>query len=71
MTLPNTPAFPTRIRGGRLLAVVASTALLLGGVATTLAHDDDDDAADLLHAIKKAKLVDLSHPWENTSPVAS
>ena len=71
MTLPNTPAFPTRIRGRRLLAVVASTALLLGGIATTLAHDNDDGAADLLHAIKKAKLVDLSHPWEITSPVAS
>jgi kynurenine formamidase len=71
MTLPNTSVFPTRIRGGRLLAVVASTGLLLGGVATTLAHDDDDSAADLLHAIKKAKLVDLSHAWANDSPVAS
>jgi len=31
----------------------------------------DDDADDLLNTIKKARLIDLSHNWENSSPVAS
>ena len=31
----------------------------------------DDDADDLLKTVKKARLIDLSHNWENGSPVAS
>jgi len=31
----------------------------------------DDDADDLLKTVKKARLIDLSHNWENSSPVAS
>src|SRR5262244_4003572 len=31
----------------------------------------DDDGDDLLKAVKKARLIDLSHNWEITSPVAS
>jgi kynurenine formamidase len=31
----------------------------------------DDDADDLLKTVKKARLIDLSHNWEITSPVAS
>ena len=63
MALPNALAFPMRIRAGRSLAVAAFAAFLLGGAAPALAHDDD--AEDLLRAIKRSKLVDLSHPWEN------
>jgi kynurenine formamidase len=31
----------------------------------------DNDSDDLLKAVKKARLIDLSHNWEITSPVAS
>jgi kynurenine formamidase len=52
----------------RLCAVLAATALLAApGLAA--AHDDDG-ADDLLRLIKRSRLVDLSHPWENDSPVA-
>ena len=66
MTLHRSSPFPRRARTA--LALIATTALLAG--AAPAIAEDDDDAADLLRAIKKAKLVDLSHPWENESPVA-
>jgi len=55
----------------RASPAVALTALLLAG-APALADNDDDDrhAETLLHIIKKARLVDLSHTWEITSPIA-
>jgi hypothetical protein len=43
--------------------LVALAALLLAG-APALADDDDRHAETLLHAIKKARLVDLSHTWD-------
>jgi kynurenine formamidase len=53
------------------VALVALAAFLLAG-APTLADDDDDDrrTETLLHLIKKARLVDLSHTWEIESPIA-
>jgi len=33
-------------------------------------HDDSDRTDDLLKAIKKARLIDLSHTWTQTSPIA-
>jgi kynurenine formamidase len=52
----------------RLCALLAATALLAApGLA---AADDDDGTEDLLRLIKRSRLVDLSHPWENESPVA-
>lgn len=66
MTLHRSSPFPLSTPTG--LALVAAIALLAG--AAPAIADDDDDAADLLRAIKKAKLVDLSHPWEKESPVA-
>lgn len=52
------------------LAIVAGmfAALCAISSASALAHDDSDD---LLKAVKKARLIDLSHNWEITSPVAS
>jgi kynurenine formamidase len=50
--------------------LVALAALLLAG-APALADDDDRHAETLLHAIKKARLVDLSHTWDKDSPIAS
>ena len=49
--------------------LVALAALLLAG-APALADDDDRHAETLLHAIKKARLVDLSHTWDKNSPIA-
>jgi kynurenine formamidase len=57
-----------RNTGWSFAALVAAVSML-ACAAPALA--DDDDAEDLLRAIKKSKLVDLSHPWENESPVAS
>ena len=37
----------------------------------TPASDNDDRTDDLLRAIKKSRLVDLSHPWEIDSPIAA
>jgi kynurenine formamidase len=34
-------------------------------------HDDSDRTDDLLKAIKKSRLIDLSHTWTNSSPIAS
>jgi len=34
-------------------------------------HDNDDRTDDLLKAIRKARLIDLSHTWSNNSPIAS
>src|SRR5260370_31740038 len=31
----------------------------------------DDDSGQLLSTLKRARLIDLSHNWEITSPVAS
>ena len=50
----------------RLLA-----ALLLSLVPFSPAFSNDSDRTDdLLKAIKKARLIDLSHTWEIASPVA-
>src|SRR5260221_10213897 len=38
--------------------------------APALADDDSGSARELLRTIKKARLIDLSHTWEITSPVA-
>ena len=57
------------------LSVLAAvfTALCLVAPVPALADDDHDDsksARELLRAVKKAHLIDLSHTWEITSPVA-
>jgi kynurenine formamidase len=56
----------------RLLAAGLAAGVLTVAAPIALAHDDDSDRIDdLLRAIKRAKLIDLSHNWEITSPVAS
>ena len=55
-----------------LVGVIATLCL----VAPTSAladndHDDSRSARDLLRAVKKARLIDLSHTWEISSPIAS
>jgi kynurenine formamidase len=34
-------------------------------------HDDSDRTDDLLKAVRKARLIDLSHTWDKFSPIAS
>jgi kynurenine formamidase len=49
----------------------AFAALFLASPAPALADDDHSgNARELLRAVKKARLIDLSHTWEITSPVA-
>ena len=51
--------------------VVALAALLLAGAPALADNDDGRSAETLLHLIKKARLVDLSHTWDKHSPIAS
>lgn len=64
----------------RAAAAVLAGALLLAPGATVVAHNDrdndrhhaggrDGDAA-LWHAIRNARVIDLSHTWDNNSPIA-
>jgi kynurenine formamidase len=48
-------------------------ALLLSFLPFTAAfsHDDSDRTEDLLKAVRKARLIDLSHTWDKFSPIAS
>jgi len=51
--------------------VGAFAALCLASSAPAFADDDHSgNARELLRAVKKARLIDLSHTWEITSPVA-
>jgi kynurenine formamidase len=50
-------------------SAVACAALVLAG-APALADDDHRHTESLLHVLKKARLVDLSHTWDKNSPVA-
>ena len=60
------PRFRTH-RSARAILAGAFAAFCL----TAPALADDDSARELLRTIKKARLIDLSHNWEITSPVAS
>ena len=66
-------SLPYRRSARAVLAGVLAT-LYLMSPTPALAHDDRDDsgsARELLRIVKKARLIDLSHTWEITSPVAS
>jgi len=39
-------------------------------VPIVIAHDDSDRLDDLLHSVKRARIIDLSHTWEIESPIA-
>ena len=62
-------AAPYRCSACAILAG-AFAALCLASPAPTLADDDSGNVRELLRAVKKARLIDLSHTWEITSPVA-
>ena len=67
MALQRSSPFAFSTRTGLALFAALS---LLAGAAPAIA-DNDDDTEDLLRLIKKSRVVDLSHPWEIESPVAS
>ena len=64
------PRFRTH-RSARAILAGALAAFCLTPFAPALADDDSGNASELLRTIKKARLIDLSHNWEITSPVAS
>jgi kynurenine formamidase len=49
-------------------AAVVATAIVVAPMVT--AHDDSDRLDDLLHSVKRARIIDLSHTWEIESPIA-
>jgi kynurenine formamidase len=57
-------------RSARAILAGAFAAFCLTQFAPALADDDSGNARELLRTIKKARLIDLSHTWEITSPVA-
>src|SRR5467141_4085966 len=50
---------------------IAGAAVLALAPFTSVLAEDSDRVGDLLRTIKKARLIDLSHNWEITSPVAA
>lgn len=52
-------------------AVAAVVAIAVVAAPIVIAHDDSDRLDDLLNSVKRARIIDLSHTWEITSPVAS
>src|SRR5438034_4562420 len=51
---------------------LASAAILLSLASLTAAYAEDSDrVGEFLRATRKARLIDLSHNWEITSPVAA
>src|SRR6266446_5686721 len=53
----------------RLVTIASAAVLALAPFASAFA--DNSDADDLLRAIKRARLIDLSHTWEITSPISN
>ena len=59
------------IRGTAAYTLAAAVAAAVVAVPIVIAHDDSDRLDDLLHSVKRARIIDLSHSWEITSPIAS
>jgi kynurenine formamidase len=53
----------------RFVTLAGAAVLVLAPFASAFAGDSDR-VGDLLRTVKKARLIDLSHDWEITSPVA-
>jgi kynurenine formamidase len=54
-----------------MFKAVAMLALLLMPFTTAFADNESGDVGAFVHMLKKARLIDLSHTWEITSPIAS
>ena len=64
------PTFRT-LRSARAILAGACAAFCLTQFAPALADDDSGQIQSFLSTLKRARLIDLSHNWEITSPVAS
>src|SRR5258706_15778 len=64
------PRFRT-LRSARAILAGAFAAFCLTPFAPVLAEDDSGQIQSFLSTLKSARLIDLSHNWEITSPVAS
>ncbi len=64
------PRFRT-LRSARAILAGAFAAFCLTPFAPVLADDDSGQIQSFLSTLKSARLIDLSHNWEITSPVAS
>ena len=64
------PTFRT-LRSARAILAGACAAFCLTQFAPALADDDSGQIQSFLNTLKRARLIDLSHNWEITSPVAS
>ena len=64
------PTFRTH-RSARAILLGSFAAFCLTQFAPALADDDSGNVRELLRAVKKARLIDLSHTWDKNSPIAS
>lgn len=67
--LKSVPHQPPRRLAHPLVAALAA-AIVAAAAPMASADDDSDRVDDLLRTVKRARIVDLSHTWEITSPVA-
>src|SRR5712692_3218375 len=58
-------------RSARAILAGTLAAFCLTQFAPALADEDSGNARELLRAVKKARLIDLSHTWDKNSPIAS
>jgi kynurenine formamidase len=65
------PVFRRDSFSTRTLLAGTFAVLCLASPALTLADDDHEGTRNLLRAVKKARVIDLSHTWDKHSPIAS
>ncbi len=53
-----------------LVAALAAATVAVAAPAAVADDDDDDRVGDLLRAVKRARIIDLSHTWDTKSPIA-
>ena len=69
-TLKPVPHEQPRRSASPLIAVLA--AAIVAAAAPMASADDGSDRVDnLLRTVKRARIIDLSHTWDTTSPIAS
>ena len=62
---------PGKSRRRMFAAVAAALTLAAAGVGVAHENDGAEKSQDLLKQVKQARVIDLSHAWEITSPIAS
>ena len=66
------PHVPSRRIAHRLVAALAVAAVAAATpIAPAFADDDSDRIDELLRAVKRSRIIDLSHTWDKDSPIAS